>query len=165
LWLDPVLVKEFTTAVSDALGGIDPAHADEYNRRREALAAELDGLDREYRETLGNAPNKAFVCFHAAFTYPAARYGLEQAVVMEGNLDDFGVRQLEKVITFIRERKVKVIFAEPQQPAERLQTIAKQTGARIGWLDPQGNPGQAGRDSYAALMRYNLEQMKAALNE
>ncbi len=165
LWLDPVLVKEFAATVAEALGEIDPAHAEEYNGRREAFAAELDALDSEYRETLGAAKRKSFVCFHAAFTYPAARYGLEQAVVMEGNLDEFGVRQLEKVITFIREREVKVIFAEPQQPAERLQTIARQTGARIGWLDPQGNPGQPGRDSYAALMRYNLEQMKAALNE
>ena len=63
-----------------------------------------------------------------------------------------------------REERGHAYMLIDQDETERVK-IAKQTGARIGWLDPQGNPGQPGRDSYAALMRYNLEQMKAALNE
>jgi ABC-type Zn uptake system ZnuABC Zn-binding protein ZnuA len=47
--------------------------------------------------------------------------------------------------------------------ATAAQALARETGARIGLLDPYGGPGVPGRESYAALMRYNVAALAKLL--
>jgi zinc transport system substrate-binding protein len=69
------------------------------------------------------------------------------------------------VVRFVKANNVKVIFAEPQFPADKLAALAEQTSAAVKQLDPLGNPNLEERDSYLALMRYNLAQLREALSE
>ncbi len=47
-------------------------------------------------------------------------------------------------------------------PKRRTQSLTD-SGAKVLLLDPIGGPGLAGRDSYIALMRYNVGQMGEAM--
>jgi zinc transport system substrate-binding protein len=165
LWLDPFLVKEYTTALVAKLTELDAEHADGYRARAKAFAGKLHALDRDYRQTLAPAKAKAFVTFHPAFTHLAERYGLQQMALTGSHADEGGPQQLERVVAFVKQHKLKVIFAEPQFPAEKLDWLGEQTGARVGRLDPLGRPGIKGYDGYLAMMRSNLAELAKALGE
>ena len=164
-WLDPVRMKTFAAAVAEAMADLDPAHAAAFRERGKAFAGELDKLDADHREALGKLKRKAFVSFHPAFTHLAARYGLTQAAVAESHAEEGGPATLEHVVRFVRENKLKIVFAEPQLPAEKLEWLKEQTGASVGRLDPIGNPAVEGYDSYLAMMRSNLKSLVAAMSE
>lgn len=164
-WLDPVRMKQFASAVAEVMAELDPAHAAAYGERGKAFAGELDKLDAECRETFGKLKTRAFVSFHPAFSHLAARYGLKQATLAESHADEGGPAMLENVVRFVRANKLKVVFAEPQFPAEKLRWLKEQTGVSVGRLDPIGDPAVKGYDSYLAMMRSNLKALAAAMSE
>lgn len=163
LWLDPVRMKVYVQALAEELAVMDSANAADYRTRGDAYRAELDRLDADYRRVLGTAKIKAFISYHSAFTYTAARYGLTQEAVFHADRGGIGPKHLEKVIDFVSEHRIKVIFAEPQFPVDRLKPLVDQTGVTVRTLDPLGDPNVPGRDSYLALMRTNLATLAEAL--
>jgi ABC-type Zn uptake system ZnuABC Zn-binding protein ZnuA len=56
----------------------------------------------------------------------------------------------------MRREQVRAVVIEPQLSATAAQALARETKARIGLLDPYGGPGVPERESYLALMRYNV---------
>lgn len=165
VWLDPVIMQEFVRRIADELSQIDPSHASAYTARRDAYIVQLCELDALYRQMLADVPRKQFVTFHTAFTYIAERYGLEQRSLHTADARGFGPQHLEQVAQFVREHEIRAIFAEPQFPPDKLQALAEATGASVGVLDPLGRAGQAGYDSYLAMMRSNLDTLAAALKD
>jgi zinc transport system substrate-binding protein len=165
LWLDPVLMKGFVPVLVDELVRLDPAGAAGYRRRGKTFEAELAKLDREYRDALDGLKGKAFLSFHPAFTHLAARYGLEQATLTSSHAQEGGPASLEHAVEFVKEHKLKAVFAEPQFPADKLQWLTEQTGASVERLDPLGNPNVEGYASYLAMMRSNLKALVAALSD
>ena len=163
LWLDPVLMKAYVGVLAETLARIDPGHAEDYRSRGEAYGAELEKVHAAYQQTLSTARRRAFVSFHSAFTYTAARYGLSQEAVFEAGRGGIGAKHLEEVVHFIKQHQIEVLFAEPQFPVDRMNAIARQTGATVKTLDPLGNPDVPGHDSYQALMRTNLAVLAEAL--
>lgn len=56
---------------------------------------------------------------------------------------------------------VMTVFTEPQLNASLARRVARQTGARLGELDPLGGIGDS--DDWFATMRRNLEAVEEAL--
>lgn len=165
LWLDPVLMQQFTQVIADTLSEIDPSNRDAYQQRAQAYIAQLKQLDEQYRQTLERIPNKNFVTFHPAFTYIAERYGLNQRSLLTADAEGFGPERLESLAKFIRDNRIKAIFAEPQFPADRLEALARETGASVGRLDPLGSPHVEGYNSYLDMMRSNLDALAKGLKQ
>lgn len=165
VWLDPVLMQTFVTRIAEEFSQIDPPHAGQYAQRRDAYLAELRKLDEEYRTALGGLKHREFVTFHAAFNYIAQRYGLRQLSLHNVDAAGFDPQHLEDVMQFVKEHQIKAIFAEPQYPSEKLQMLADAAGVSVGKLDPLGEPGMSGYDSYLAMMRSNLKSLAAALKD
>jgi zinc transport system substrate-binding protein len=130
-----------------------------------AFLKELDQLHAEYRGALDRAKLKTrhFLTYHEAFGHLARRYDLVQMAVDEIGQGSVGTGHLEEVLKFMKDHNVRAIFVEPQYPAEKLETLARQTGARVGRLDPEGNPNVPGYDSYLAMMRSNLRELAKGL--
>jgi len=55
----------------------------------------------------------------------------------------------------------RVVFAEPQFSPKIAETIAKEAGGRVLFLDPVG--GQKDKETYIKMMLYNLSIMETAL--
>ena len=73
--------------------------------------------------------------FHPAWGYFADTYHLQQiAVEMEGKSPK--PAQLKALIKDARNRRVKVLFLQPQVSAKIAQQVAKEIGARVAWVDP-----------------------------
>lgn len=165
IWLDPVFMQDCARHIAEALCQADPAHAAGYRSRLDGLIEQLRQLDADYARALQNLSGRKFVTFHAAFTYIAQRYGLEQMSLHTADAGGFGPEQVEKVADFVQRHNVRAIFVEPQFPSERLGAIARRSGVTVGRLDPLGNPGTVGYDSYLAMMRSNLQALVAGLKE
>jgi zinc transport system substrate-binding protein len=162
-WLDPVLAQKQVEAIASALVTADPDNKDFYLENAADYIAQLQSLDGEIRTATMDFSPREFIAYHASWTYFAKRYGLVEAAVMapsHGQEPD-----IKHAIDVAREFHVKAIFAEPQftTSVKSAETVAAETQAKVLVLDPIGGTGLKGRDSYIALMRYNVGKMGEAM--
>jgi len=163
-WLDPVLAQKQVEAIASALIAADPDNKDFYLENAADYIAELQSLDEEIKSITQSFSSREFITFHPAWTYFANRYGLvEAAVSEEAPGKEPTIDEQRQIIDLVRELKVKAIFAEPQFSTKAADAIASDSGAEVLLLDPIGGPKLAGKDSYIALMRYNVGQMGEAM--
>jgi ABC-type Zn uptake system ZnuABC Zn-binding protein ZnuA len=162
VWLDPVLAVEMVKKIQKVLAKADPRGAETYMKRGSDYIAKLNNLDAEIRKTIATFTIKSFVSFHPAWDYFAARYGLKDAgVIEESPGEEPAPRKLESIVKAIRHYHIRAVFAEPQLNPKVADVIAYEAGVKVVMLDPIG--GLPGRESYLELMRYNLRQMKEAM--
>lgn len=167
LWLDPHLVRRMlpllAKAITDALN--DPAAADAIGANLAQLDARLAELDHEAAESLAAYEGRRIVTFHRAFDRLLTRYGLAPAVTLKpiAGPTEVTPARLTDVIDVMRRERVRVLFTEPQFPADAVRLIADQTGATVLVLDPLGSPHLAGRATYIDMMQYNLRTLTEGL--
>ena len=162
VWLDPRLMADAARLVGDALAAIDAPRAADYHAAAERVAASLVDLDDEIREALRAVQGAAFVPFHDAWPYFAARYGLDLIVEIE----PFPGREpspayLRYALDTIRASGAAAVFSEVQLNRRPAEVVADEAGVALHELDPLG--GVPGRDSYAELMRANVAVILEAL--
>jgi zinc transport system substrate-binding protein len=165
VWLDPSFMMNTCCEIYAAMRDLDQSHADAYQDRVIEYRGKLGDLGEEYAEKLAPFKGRGFVTFHEAFSYIADRYGLKEMALQRPNAGGYGPRRLEELVKFMKDNNVRAIFVEPQFPAERLQELARQTGARLGRLDPEGNPDVKGYDSYLHMMQTNMDALVDGLKD
>jgi zinc transport system substrate-binding protein len=135
VWLSPRLLKTQARIVAKALGELDPAHREAYDRNLAALDEKLDAADREIRRVLEPVRGKTFFVFHPAWGYFADDYGLRQvAIEQEGKEpSDKEATALQRTA---RQQGVKVVFVQPQIASRGAEAVAWAIGARVEVLDP-----------------------------
>lgn len=162
IWLDPVLAMEMVKKIEKGLAETDPRSAEMYRKRGADYIAKLKILDAEIRKTISTFAIKSFVSFHPAWDYFALRYGLKDAgVIEESPGQEPSPRTLEAIVRAIRHYHIRAVFAEPQLNPKVADVIAHEAGVEVVMLDPIG--GLSGRETYLELMRYDLRQMKSAM--
>lgn len=164
VWLDPIRVRDaIVPALVAALAARDPDGGAAFEQRAAAFRAQLDTLDAEVRRTLA-AHGTRFVAFHAAWRYFAERYGLEQVgVVEEAPGEEPAPRALAALVTRAREAHVPAILVEPQLSPRVAKVLAAEFGATTVLVDPNGDPTDPARSTYAGLMRWNAQAFARAL--
>jgi len=162
IWLDPVLAMEMVKKIGKALEEADPHGAVIYRKKSAEYVAKLQALDAEIRNTVSTFSIKSFVSFHPAWDYFASRYGLKSVGVIEESPGrDPTPKKLEAIVKAVKEYHIRAVFAEAQFNPKAAEVIAREAGVKVVMLDPEG--GLKDRDTYLGLMRYNLEQMKKAM--
>jgi zinc transport system substrate-binding protein len=160
-WLDPVLAQRQVEAITSALIMVDPDNKAFYLENASDYIAELRSLDEEIKGVTDKFSSRQFITSHPSWVYFAQRYGLYQAAVIEEapGKEDTSAEYIAQVIDTARSLDIKVIFAELQFSTKSADTIAHDTGAQVLLLDSIGGSDVAGRDSYIAMMRYNVGKM------
>jgi ABC-type Zn uptake system ZnuABC Zn-binding protein ZnuA len=156
-WLDPIRMLQVVSRLEQEFSKLDPEETPSYADRARGVRTQLEQLHTEIIQRTAGLPNRRFIALHAAWTYFARRYNLVQAAVVEpfpGR--EPSPRYLADLTQLMRREHVQAVVIEPQLSATAAQALARETGARIGLLDPYGGPAVPGRDSYLALMRYNV---------
>jgi zinc transport system substrate-binding protein len=159
-WLDPLRMQQVVGRIEQVLREVDPDHAAGYSERAQRLRHDLEGLHQEIRQETQGLQERRFIAMHSAWTYFAPRYNLQQVAVIEpfpGR--EPSPRYLVELTKLMRREGVKAVVIEPQLSTSAAQALARETGARVGMLDPTGGPGVPGRDNYFALMRYNVAEL------
>ena len=167
IWLSARNMKKILTDLTDFFCELDPKNAEKYRANAAKYEAECDALDAEFQAVTKDLKNRKLVVAHSAFWYLCHDYGLEQ-VALEGYsaYSDPSPAQMVKIIAFIKENQIPVIYAVSSESSKGAETISRETGVKVGVLSSLETLTQAQLDAgadYFSVMRENLAQLK--LNE
>jgi ABC-type Zn uptake system ZnuABC Zn-binding protein ZnuA len=167
-WLDPSLVKQYyVPKIVTALSAADPAGAATYQSNAQTYSASLDGLDTELKALVEQIPaeSRKLVTFHDAFPYLARHYGFEVVGVILANVgQEPTAAELAQLVETVKAAHVKAVFSEAQFSPKLAQTLADEAGIEhIVTTLYNDALGPAPADTYLGLMRYDMEQIVAAL--
>lgn len=130
VWLAPPLLVIEANNIAEALCLADPSHGHEYRRNLAKLVDRLGDLDRRIKRMLAPYHGRSFYVFHPGFGYFADAYGLKQvAVEVEGRSPT--AREYRTLMTEASQKRVEVLFAQPQYAQQSAQVIAEQIGGRV----------------------------------
>jgi len=164
VWLDPQLAKEMVNSIARGLIELDPSHERYFRENAERFKTEIDRLDAFIAAKIGTFRIKEYVTFHSAWNYFSRRYALRVlGVIEESPGKEPSPKHIARLVNEVKRSGTRVVFAEPQFSPKIAEVIARETGARVLFLDPNGGPGLRGRDSYIGLMRYNLSVLEEAM--
>ncbi|MBU5456094.1 metal ABC transporter solute-binding protein, Zn/Mn family [Caproiciproducens sp. MSJ-32] len=162
IWLSLIDAAKEAENIKNALVEIDSENKDYYEANYEELLLEMNALKDTYIEKFENIENKNLVTGHAAFAYIARDFGLTQNSISnvygEGELTP---KDLEKLIDYCKENKIKVIFSESTASAEASETLANAVGATIEKI--YSLETKEDDLDYLQAMKYNLETIYKAL--
>jgi len=158
-WLDLKLAIAQARVVKEELEKLVPDSADSINANFDALVADLQNLDEEFKSTFARSSG-LWTASHSAFSYVGRRYSLELEIVhWEPNEfpseDEW--RQFEERVGA---RPASWMFWEDdpiQETADRLRTL----GVSIVVFHSGGSRPDTG--DYLTVMRRNLERLQAAI--
>jgi ABC-type Zn uptake system ZnuABC Zn-binding protein ZnuA len=167
-WLDPTLVKQYyLPAIAAKLSELDPAGKATYDANAASYGAALDALDTDLKAKIAEVPeaNRKLVTFHDAFPYFAQHYGFELiGVILENVGQEPTAGELAALVEKVKAAHVKAVFSEAQFSPKLAQTLAQEAGitnvVTTLYNDSLGPPPA---DTYAGLMRWNVDQIVAAL--
>jgi zinc transport system substrate-binding protein len=163
-WLDPTLAAHAVTNIMRSLAQIDPANAAAYQSNALAYVERLQKLDKEITTALGAFKGVPLVTHHDAFPYFARRYGLEIAgVIQEVPEVDPSPKHLATLQRTIREKKVRVVFTEPNSASSHAERIAHDLKVKLAVLDPLESIDLT-PTAYEDGMRRNLKILKEMLD-
>lgn len=169
LWLDPYLARDYVRKMASAIAGElkmqgKGVEAGAVEQRAKNYERQLLALDAQYRSELGGHTNQAFIAFHSAYGYLAARYGLTMAGVWQPSPGhEPGPREVAKLIDLARAKRVSVFFSEPGFSPRAVETIAHDAGLPVRPLDPLETAEDFSRTHYLETMRANLSTLVSAL--
>ncbi|MGI8965584.1 MAG: metal ABC transporter substrate-binding protein, partial [Limisphaerales bacterium] len=149
--------------ISIALQKIDPVNASRFATNAAQFIARLKKLEMEIAEGLLPLKHKPFITYHDAFPYFVRRYGLNLTGVVEPIPDqEPSTKYLSILLREAREKKVKVLFAEPQFSSRSMMQIAADLKIPVAELDPL-ETGSLALDAYENGMRKNLRTLEKYL--
>ena len=148
VWGDPGLWIHTIEPVVKALSKADPAGAEEYAKRGEAYRKELETLLAWAKSRIGEiAPaQRALVTSHDAFFYFGRAFGFEvKGLQGVSTVTEAGIKDRTELVSFIRGRGIRALFAESSVNAKGISAVAEEAGAKISgktlFSDAMGKPG------------------------
>jgi len=161
--LDPGLAPIITQNIVDGLSRVAPEHRATFERNRQQFLARLQEAMAGWTRTLEPFRSEKVVVYHPLWIYFLTRFGLVQAGALE---DRPGIppspAHLARLITRIKEERVKVIIVEPWNDLKLAARIAEEAGAKAIIL-PSMVGGVKGADDYFSTIDYNVKALAQAL--
>ncbi|WP_082046373.1 metal ABC transporter substrate-binding protein [Arthrobacter sp. L77] len=165
-WMSPVAAQTYVDNTVEALSGLAPEHAADFEANGEQLKADLADLLTGFREDLADADVAALVTCEGAFSYLARDAGLREAFIWPVNADSEGTpRQIRSVITFVEENRVPTLFCESTVNPSAQEQVALATGAQLGgtlYVDSLSGP-EGPVPTFLDLIRYDLDTITEGL--
>jgi len=161
-WLDPKNAEIITGTLLEALASIDPANAAAYETNRQVFLARLNAKLAEWETKLAPLQGMPIVAYHNSWPYFARRFRLDFVGFIETKP---GVppspSHLVGIVKTMRERNVRIVVREPQEPERDVAFVASKTGALVVKL--AASVGALPRtDDYIALFDANVEALTSA---
>jgi zinc transport system substrate-binding protein len=168
IWLDFDNDKQIVQTIVDALAAKDPAHAAYYQQQAAQYQAELSDLDTQYKTGLNTCQAHEIIYGgHYAFGYLAKHYNLQYFAAQGISPDAEPTAQdLVKLVTQIKDNKIKYVFYEELTTPKIAATIAQETNAQMLLLNAAHNISKedlmSGR-TFLQIMEGNLNNLKIGL--
>ena len=138
VWLDLDLDVRIVEALVREFSALSPSDAGVFSSNAETYIRKLRNLDQRYVETLASCRQRLLVVAgHAAFGYLARRYGLEQVSLYGLSPDAQATpKKMIEIVEFVKKRGVTAVFTETAVSGALAETLSRETGARLLFLNP-----------------------------
>ncbi|WP_417866060.1 metal ABC transporter solute-binding protein, Zn/Mn family [Xanthomarina gelatinilytica] len=173
IWFNIDYWIQITQYVADQLSKTDPENKLFYETNAKNYIEKLEVLKKEITATIQTLPKekRILVTAHDAFSYFGKAYDFE-VVGLQGlsTATEAGVQDVQKLATFIIDKKVKAIFVEssvPKRTIEALQAAVTSKGHDVSiggtlYSDALGNAGSM-EGTYIGMFQYNVNTIVNAL--
>jgi zinc/manganese transport system substrate-binding protein len=172
--LDPHAFQDLSNAaiyianIAKGLSGAVPAHAGIFKANADKLAEEIAALDRQLKAEFAAIPpeRRRVLTSHDAFHYFGLAYGIEFVSVQGVSTESEPTAEdLASVVRQARDGRFSAIFLENMSSARLAETVAQESGVRIGgalYADALSKSDGPAPD-YLSLIRHNAGQLLAAM--
>lgn len=158
LWLGPAQAKAIATAIATALGKQDPANQARYAANLAAFKGKVDARDKVIAEQMKAVNEKGYFVFHEAYGYWERHYGMSSRGHFTVSPERRpGAKTLVEIRKALEEKQASCIYAEPQFSPAVIESVARNTGARVLLLDEVGEQVPLGPDAYLQFMQQLAE--------
>jgi zinc transport system substrate-binding protein len=164
IWLS---VKNHIKQVQNISKGLREAFSENSEKiceNEKEYIEKLNKLDSDGEAQLKDIKDKNVVTFHSAFDYFASDYGLKVicSVDYEPNVE-LSAKKIAKTVQKIKDFNVRYLIVETNYSGNSAQAIAKETNAKILFLNPI-TCGENEPESYLTAMRENFKELASKLN-
>jgi manganese/zinc/iron transport system substrate-binding protein len=173
VWFDVGLWAGCLSQVEAGLVDFDPTHADDYRRQAAAYRAELSALAAWCGEQISAIPveRRVLITAHDAFHYFGRAYHIDvKAIQGISTQAEAGVSQINELVEFISQRKIKAVFVETSVSERNIRALVEgcqdrghqvEIGGQL-FSDAMGKPGTP-QGTYTGMIRHNVETIRQAL--
>jgi len=173
IWMDVSLWARTIPAVIQELAALDPAGREEYEKNGEAYRQALERLHEEVKQKIRTIPKerRVLITAHDAFGYFGRAYEIE-VTGLQGisTASEFGLRDLQRLVSLIAERQIKAVFVESSVPRRSIEALVEGCRARVhevriggelfsDALGPEGTP----EGTYTGMIEHNVNTIVEAL--
>src|SRR5690554_1429932 len=173
IWFNVDYWIEITQYVAEQLSAANPENKDFFEANAKTYVEKLLVLKEKLHVTIETLPQdkRILVTAHDAFNYFGKAFGFE-VVGLQGlsTATEAGVQDVQKLASFIIDKKVKAIFVEssvPKRTIEALQAAVISTGHDVAiggtlYSDALGNAGTV-EGTYIGMFEFNVNTIVNAL--
>ncbi|MCL4118201.1 UNVERIFIED_CONTAM: hypothetical protein GTU68_020433 [Idotea baltica] len=173
IWMDPLLWAGIVAPIQDALTGLAPEGAEDFQRNADIFLARLTGLATYSTAAIETVPEKARVLLtaHDAFGYFGRAYGFEVVGIQGISTEsEAGLNRIGELVDLLVERDIRAVFVESSVSDRNMRALAEGAAARghkviIGgelFSDAMG-PADTYEGTYIGMMDHNVTTMVSAL--
>lgn len=154
VWLSVANAQAIVRIVARELAAGDPANSARYDANRREALSQLAQFRQALGERLSAVQAAQYVVFHDAYHYFEHEFGLQPLGSLTLSPEQPpGARRIIEIKQAIRARGARCVFSEPQFLPGLVHTLAADTGATVGVLDPLGAALAPGPQAWFDLMR------------
>ncbi|MGY3923651.1 zinc ABC transporter substrate-binding protein ZnuA [Aeromonas jandaei] len=153
IWLGPMQAKVIANAIASELGKQDPPNKARYEANLAAFTAKVDARDKVIAGQMKAVNQKGYFVFHEAYGYWERHYGMSSKGHFTVSPERRpGAKTLVEIRKALEEKQASCIYAEPQFSPAVIESVARNTGARVLLLDEVGEQVPLGPDGYPQFM-------------
>lgn len=173
VWFDVSMWIKSVEKVRDSLSEMDPENKGYYEANAAEYIAKLQELDSYVSSKALEVPEqqRVLVTAHDAFQYFGRAYGFE-VIGLQGisTQSEAGTRDVQNLVNFIVDRKIKAIFVETSIPERNIRAVQEAARSK-GWeveiggslySDAMGDGGTF-EGTYIGMVTHNIGTINQAL--
>lgn len=160
---DPANARRAVSNVLAGLLAVDPGNGDYYRSRAKTYLHELDARITQWEKRIAPFKGEKVVAYHKSWPYFEKRFGVDFVGFVEpfAGIPPKG-KDIANLVQLMKHQKVKVIVTQSFYPRANVDSIARQTGAKV--VELAGYPGsEPGTDTYVEMMDRNIKVLADAL--
>ncbi len=167
-WQDVANAGLYVRTLTAALVVADPIHRAEYQSAAASYLSKLDALDAEVRAALAPIPRgqRRVVTTHDALGYFGSAYGIDFLAPLGLSTDgEPSAKVMAALIKQIKQDRIRALFLENVGRDVLLETVARETGVRIGGqlFSDALSPADGPATTYIDMIRHNTAMIVGAL--
>lgn len=164
IWLSPKASEHIAEQIAERLSQQLPEQKAKIAENLANFKATLATKNSEIAKQLEPVKSKGYYTFHDAYGYFEEAYGLKSLGSFTINPTVApGAKTLNAIKKSIAQKKVQCLFAEPQFTPKVIESLSKDTSAKVGQLDPLGAKIELSKNAYPEFLQSLADQFGVCL--